>query len=198
MEKIVPAALPPRTPATYRKLFTNCFLVSAGTFGGGMVIISILQKKFVEELHWIDREEILDLCAIAQSCPGVMAVNASIIIGYRVGGILGGLVTLLGTILPPMSILSVISLFYVQFRASRLVALLLKGMQAGVAAVMMNTTITLSGGVVRTKDPLSIALLVAAAAAILGFGADIILVLLICGVFGGLRTLAAARAKKEG
>ena len=60
-------------------LFKTCFVISACTFGGGMVIISMLQKKFVEELKWIGQEEVMDLVAIAQSCPGVMAVNTSII-----------------------------------------------------------------------------------------------------------------------
>ncbi len=70
-------------------LFKTCFIISACTFGGGMVIISMLQKKFVEELKWIGQEEVMDLVAIAQSCPGVMAVNTSIIIGYRIAGVTG-------------------------------------------------------------------------------------------------------------
>ena len=90
-------------------LFKTCFVISACTFGGGMVIISMLQKKFVEELKWIGQEEVMDLVAIAQSCPGVMAVNTSIIIGYRIAGVAGSLITVGGTILPPMIILTIVS-----------------------------------------------------------------------------------------
>ena len=90
-------------------LFKTCFIISACTFGGGMVIISMLQKKFVEELHWISQDEVMDLVAIAQSCPGVMAVNTSIIIGYHIAGVAGALLTVTGTILPPMIILTMSS-----------------------------------------------------------------------------------------
>lgn len=117
-------------------LFKTCFLISACTFGGGMVIISLLQKKFVEELGWIDQNEVMDLTAIAQSCPGVMSVNTSIMIGYRICGPLGAVITALGTVMPPMIILSLISLFYTQFRSNPAVSVILKGMQAVVAMII--------------------------------------------------------------
>ena len=91
-------------------LFKTCFLISACTFGGGMVIISLLQKKFVEELGWIDQNEVMDLTAIAQSCPGVMSVNTSIMIGYRICGPLGAVITALGTVMPPMIIAAAVQL----------------------------------------------------------------------------------------
>ena len=133
-------------------LFKTCFIISACTFGGGIVIISMLQKKFVEELHWISQDEVMDLVAIAQSCPGVMAVNTSIIIGYHIAGVAGALLTVTGTILPPMIILTIVSMFYVQFHSNPVIALLLKGMQAGVAAVMINMTITMAGNVLKDRE----------------------------------------------
>ena len=167
-------------------LFKTCFIISCCTFGGGMVIISMLQKKFVEELHWIDQDEVMDLAAIAQSCRGVMAVNTSIIIGYHIAGIAGALLTVVGTVLPPMIILTVISAFYVQFRSNFVIALLLKGMQAGVAAVMINVTITMAGNVLKDKEIFSLIMLIAASVAAVVFDVDIILILLICGVAGGI------------
>lgn len=86
----------------YWKLFTSTFLLSAFTFGGGYVIVSLMKKKFVDELQWIDEKDILDLTAIAQSCPGPVAVNASILIGRKIAGLKGSLVAMLGTILPPL------------------------------------------------------------------------------------------------
>ncbi len=166
-------------------LFKTCFIISSCTFGGGMVIISMLQKKFVEELHWLDQDEVMDLAAIAQSCPGVMAVNTSIIIGYHIAGIGGALLTVAGTVLPPMVILSVISVFYTQFRSNLIIALLLKGMQAGVAAVTINVTITMAGNVLKDKEVFSLGMLIAASVATVVFDVDIIVILLICGLVGG-------------
>ena len=112
----------------YLKLFTSTFYLSTFTFGGGFVIIPLMKKKFVDDLHWIEEEEMLNLTAIAQSSPGAVAVNASILLGYQVAGILGALVSILGTVLPPLIILSIISLFYTAFRNNIVVNSVLKGM----------------------------------------------------------------------
>ena len=90
-------------------LFVSTFTLSAFTFGGGYVIVPLMRKKFVETLKWIEEDEMMDLISIAQSAPGPIAVNSSIIIGYRLAGIPGALVTTFGTVLPPMVILAVIS-----------------------------------------------------------------------------------------
>lgn len=178
-------------------LFKTCFVISACTFGGGMVIISMLQKKFVEELKWIEQGEVMDLVAIAQSCPGVMAVNTSIIIGYRIAGIPGALLTVLGTVTPPMIILTVISACYVQFRSNRVIALILKGMQAGVAAVMINVTITMARSVLDERTVLSVLMLICASVAVVVFGVDIIAVILVCGVISGIFTWKKSREGKK-
>ena len=92
----------------YWTLFLSTFQLSAFTFGGGFVIIPLMRKKFVEKLKWIDEQEMLDLTAIAQSSPGAMAVNASILVGYNVAGIPGALITVVGAALPPLIIISII------------------------------------------------------------------------------------------
>ena len=71
------------------KLFWSTLYLSAFTFGGGYVIVSLMKKKFVDELGWIDEEEMLDLVAIAQSTPGAIAVNGAIVVGYKLEGIIG-------------------------------------------------------------------------------------------------------------
>ena len=71
------------------KLFISTLYLSAFTFGGGYVIITLMKKKFVDEYHWIDEEEMLDLVAIAQSAPGPIAVNGAIVIGYKLAGVPG-------------------------------------------------------------------------------------------------------------
>ena len=99
----------------YKKLFFSTFKLSACTFGGGFVIIPLMRKKFVEELGWIEEDEMMDLTAIAQSSPGAIAVNASILVGYHVAGFPGAMLTVLGTILPPLMIISIISMFIRHF-----------------------------------------------------------------------------------
>ena len=100
-----------------------------------------MKKKFVEELQWLDEDEMLDVTAITQSAPGPLPVNASVIIGYRMAGILGSLSAVFGTILPPMIVLSIISLFYNQFRTNKYIAVALQVMRAGVAAVIFDVVI---------------------------------------------------------
>ena len=80
----------------YLTLFLSTLQLSAFTFGGGFVIIPLMRKKFVEKLHWLDEQEMMDFAAIAQSSPGAIAVNASILIGYRIAGLPGALVTVAG------------------------------------------------------------------------------------------------------
>lgn len=122
---------------SYFKLFKETFILSAFTFGGGYVIIAMMKKRFVEELKWIDNNEMLDLVTIAQSAPGVMAVNAATILGRKLGGYKGSLIALFGTVLPPFIILGIISLIYKQFVSNYYVNVMLQGMQAGVCAVII-------------------------------------------------------------
>ena len=94
------------------KLFWSTFGISAFTFGGGYVIIPLMQKTFVGKLKWIENNEMLDLTAIAQSSPGPIAVNAAILVGYKTAGKTGALISTAGAVLPPLIIISIISLFY--------------------------------------------------------------------------------------
>ena len=94
------------------KLFLSTLYISSFTFGGGFVIVTFMKKKFVDELHWIDEQEMLDMTALAQSSPGAIAVNAAILVGWQVEGLIGMIVAVWAPSLPPMVILSVISVFY--------------------------------------------------------------------------------------
>ena len=169
---------------TYLKLFANTFTLSAFTFGGGYVIVPLMQKRFVEKLKWIEEEEMLDLVAIAQSAPGPIAVNASIIIGYRIGGIFGAFASILGTILPPLIIISILALAYTAFAANEYVAAALYGMQAGVAAVICDVVLTMALGVFKKKNPYSIAIMLLAFAVAYFLKANVVFVILGAGLFG--------------
>lgn len=180
------------------KLFKATFLLSAFTFGGGFVIVSLMKKKFVEELHWLEEDEMLDITAIAQSSPGAIAVNASILLGYQMAGVPGALTTVLGTVLPPMIILSVISLFYAAFRANPYVNLVMKGMQAGVAAVICDVVLTMGKQVLSGRRILSAVMLAAAFAAAWWFDVNVILIILVCGAVGALDVLLRQKKREAG
>ncbi len=170
----------------YLKLFSSTFLLSAFTFGGGYVIISLMRKKFVDQYKWIEENEMLDLTAIAQSTPGAIAVNASILVGYRMAGILGALLTVFGTALPPLIILSVISVAYTAFRDSVMVGYTLRGMQAGVAAVIIDVVINMIHNVMKEKKKFPILLMLAAFIAAFVFDVSVIIIILVCGVLGAI------------
>ena len=171
------------------QLFASMLYISAFTFGGGFVIITFMKRKFVDEKHWIDEQEMLDLTALAQSCPGAIAVNAEILVGWRVGGWLGMAAAVLSTIIPPMVILSAISFFYAAFAANPYVALVLRGMQAGVAAVILDVVCSLGVKVVKGRSWVDIAILVAAFAATFFFKVNVIYIIVAAALIGVVRIL---------
>ena len=118
------------------KLFISTLYLSAFTFGGGYVIVTLMKKKFVDEYHWIEENEMLDLVAIAQSAPGPIAVNGAIVVGYKLAGMTGVVTAIIGTIIPPFLIISLISICYNAFRDNFIISQMLSGMQAGVGAVI--------------------------------------------------------------
>lgn len=170
-------------------LFLATLYISTFTFGGGFVIVTFMKRKFVDSLKWLSEEEMLDFAALAQASPGAIAVNAAILVGWRVCGFAGMAVAVLGTILPPMVILSVVSLFYAAFAANRWVALALKGMQAGVAAVILDMACGLGAGVAKERSALSLALMAGAFLASFVFGVNVIFIILAAALAGVGKTL---------
>ena len=179
------------------KLFFSVLKLSACTFGGGFVIVPLMRKRFVEELSWIEEQEMLDMTAIAQSSPGAIAVNASILVGYHVAGIPGALLAVFGTVTPPLIIISIISLFYQAFRANTIVNLVMAGMLCGVAAVIFDVVIDMSKTLMQTRRILPVLVLLGAFVAVRFFSANIILVILVCGIIGALETLYREKLHKE-
>ena len=120
------------------ELFTSTLYLSAFTFGGGYVIVSLLKERFVDQLHYIDEKEMLDLVAIAQSAPGAIAVNGAIVLGYKMAGILGIIVCVIGTIIPPIIIISVVAYFYKIFITNKIISAMLLGMRSGIGAIIVS------------------------------------------------------------
>jgi len=180
----------------YVQLFWSTFKLSACTFGGGFVIIPFMRKRFVEELGWIEEEEMLDLTAIAQSSPGAIAVNAAILVGYHVAGVPGALITVFGTVLPPLGIISVISLFYRAFRENAIVNMAMAGMLCGVAAVIFDVVIRMARTVFREKRLLPVLIMAGAFAAVRFFAVSIIVVILACGLIGAADVWYRSKGRK--
>ncbi len=172
----------------YRKLFFTTLQISAFTFGGGFVIVSLMRKKYVEELHWITEQEMLDFTAIAQSAPGAIAVNASLLLGYHLAGFSGALTTIIATILPPLVILSLLSFGYSAFAQNHFIQSILQGMQAGVAAIIVDIVISMAGTFIKSKKIISLLLMAGAFIAVAFFKVNVILVLAV-GALAGLLLL---------
>ncbi len=175
------------------KLFASTLYISAFTFGGGFVIITFMKRRFVDELHWIDEEEMLDLAALAQSSPGAIAVNAAILVGWRVAGFAGMLTAVAGTIIPPMAILTVVSYFYAAFASNVLVALALKGMQAGVAAVILDVVCSLGANVLKARRPSDLAVMAGAFIATAVFNVNVIWIIAAAALIGCVTVLLGNR-----
>ncbi len=160
------------------KLFLSTLYISSFTFGGGFVIATFMKKKFVDELHWIDEEEMLDLIAIAQSSPGAVAVNCAIAVGEKIAGFKGMIIATLGTIIPPMFILTIVSYFYNLLIDNVVFSFLLKGMQAGVAAIILDTVLTLANNIIKSKNYLNDLIMVIAFILVFFFDVNIIYIIL--------------------
>ncbi|MGX7107297.1 chromate transporter [Hutsoniella sourekii] len=178
-----------------RKLFISTLTLSAFTFGGGYVIVTMMKKTFVDDFAWIDEEEMLDLVAIAQSAPGAMAVNGAIVVGYKLAGISGVLTAVVATIIPPFLIISLISIFYEAFISYKPIAWLLEGMQVGVAAVILSVVFDMGRGVLASRNRLSILSMIFAFLAHYFWGLNVIYLILI-GI--GLGLLQFWLTSKEG
>ena len=179
-----------------RKLFLTNLYLSAFTFGGGYVIITLMKKEFVDRFHWIDEQEMLDLVAIAQSCPGPIAVNGAIVVGFQMAGIQGLLISVLATVLPPFVILSLISLCYTAFRSNDYVGWMLNGMQAGVGAVIAQVVWEMGSGIVKDRQWISVLIMAAAFIANYVYNVNVVLIILLCAAIGVVRTLSSGHNKK--
>lgn len=177
------------------RLFFSTLCLSAFTFGGGYVIVSLMKKRFVDEYHWMEESEMLDLVAIAQSAPGPIAVNAALMTGYRLAGLGGALLCVLATILPPFVTLSIVSGFYTLFRDNLYISLVLEGMQAGVAAVIASAVFDMGRGVVKSRRPLLMGVMLAAFVLNACLDVNAVVIIGACVLAGAARALWARRRR---
>jgi chromate transporter len=144
--------LKPKYGRDYKKLLELFIIVlklGAFTFGGGYAMFPLMEREYVEKRGWFETQEMLDMLAVAQSLPGMISINASILVGYRLFGILGASVAVIGLALPSLIVLSIISFFYVKFRENIYVNTALKGIRVAVVALLVQAVIKLGKPGVR-------------------------------------------------
>ncbi|WP_053956372.1 chromate transporter [Inediibacterium massiliense] len=180
----------------YFSLFRVTFYINTFTFGGGYIVIPMMRKYFVNDLKLISEQELLEMAAIAQSTPGAIAVNIAVLVGYRISGIAGAIISCIGTILPPLLILSIISFFYKAFRYSRVISAILKGMEAGVAATIVDFVIDMGQGILKEKNLLLTSMTPIAFLASFIFNINVLVIIISCSILCFVQTYIKSRQGK--
>ena len=165
------------------EVFTYFFRISWFTFGGGWSIVAQMQKDYVEQKQELTDEELLDIVSVGRSLPGTMIGNVAYLFGYRQAGILGGVLSVVGMVLPPMIILSVLTYCYVLFKENIWVAKMLNGVRAAVVPIILSAAIKLCKGAFPEK--ICYGLCIGGCVLNLVFGVNCVLVILL-GVAAGL------------
>ena len=128
----------------YWESFKTFFKIGIFTLGGGYAMIPLIEEEVVNRHRWVEKEEMLDLIAIAQSCPGVFAINVSIFIGYKLNKLRGAIATALGTALPSFLIILAIAMFFHHFEDNKFIAAMFKGIRPAVVALIAVPTFNLA------------------------------------------------------
>ncbi|MGI6787158.1 MAG: chromate transporter [Acholeplasmataceae bacterium] len=128
----------------YLDLFLTFFKIGLFTFGGGYVMLGIIEKEVTEKKEWITKDEMFNLLAIAESTPGPFAINAATFIGYKRAKFLGSFLATIGVVLPSFIIIILISIFLQQFSTNQYIQGFLKGIQAGVGVLIFQAAYRLS------------------------------------------------------
>ncbi|MEG1500745.1 MAG: chromate transporter [Clostridiales bacterium] len=170
-----------------KQLFCITLKLSSFTFGGGYAIVPLLQDEITQKRDWIDEKDILDIVALSQSLPGAIAVNSCIFIGYKLAGILGAAVTVLGTVLPPLIIISLLTSIYQVMIANHFIAAILLGLRAGVVAIIADAVYKMAKGAIR--EPFSATLSISVLIAITFFDVNAILLIFLSGSAGFIHFL---------
>ena len=128
----------------YLKLFLSFFKIGAFTFGGGWAMISIIEREIVDKHKWISKADFLDLLAVAQSMPGILAVNISVVIGDNLRGLKGSIVSALGTILPSFMMILAIAIFLTpdDIKNNELISSIFQGIRPAVVALIVAPVLT--------------------------------------------------------
>lgn len=186
-----------KKPLTLFSLFIECFFISLVTFGGGSTIIALLQKKFVEKLKWIDESEMLEMVVLAQTSPGATSVNTLMLVGYRLFELKGAVICAIASALPPLLIISIITLFYKQICESVIAGNALRGVRACAAALLASVSLGLAINLCKKKDFFNIIVLLSAIVAATIFRVNALIIVSAGLVLGIFRFFFFAKSEKE-
>lgn len=184
----------------YLKLFFTMLKIGLFTFGGGYAMIALLENEFVSRKKWIEKDEFLDMVAIAESTPGPIAINAATYIGYKSAGFLGSLIATVAVCIPSFVIIYVISLFFDAFLSLTLVSYAFKGIQVCVIYLILSAGLKMLGQMKRS--PLNIIILLTVVVCMVAFSVlsisfSSIFYILISGAVGVFVYLFGLLRKKE-
>lgn len=160
-------------------LATNLF-ISAFTFGGGYIVVPMVRRFFVVKRRYFTEEDLINMAAIAQSTPGAIAINLSALAGYKVAGIIGVFISCFAAIIPPLVILGLVSAFYKIFISNMVIAAILKGMEAGVAALMVDLIADMCSMILKKKFFFFSIIIPLSFIANFVLGINVALILLVC------------------
>lgn len=181
-------------------LFFVMLKIGFFTFGGGYAMISLLENEFIEKKKWIDKEEFMNMAAIAESTPGPIAINAATYIGYKMAGFAGAIASTVAVCIPSFSIIYIISLFFDKFLELEYVAYAFKGIQVCVLYLILSAGIRLFKGLKKT--PFSVSVFVGVFAVMVVFSLfavnfSTIYYILICGFIGMLYSFVLLLVRKN-
>lgn len=140
------------TPGIYLWLIAVNIYISMFAFGGGYVVVPLVRRSFVEKKKIFTEDELMEMSAVAQSSPGAIAVNLAALSGYKAAGTAGAVISCAASVIPPLVILGIISGFYDLFIANKIVAAVLKGMQSGVAALIVSVVADMCTVILKEKS----------------------------------------------
>ena len=184
------------------ELFITLFKIGLFTFGGGYAMLALLESELVEKKEWLEKDEFLDMVAIAESTPGPIAINCATYVGYKRGGVLGAACSTLGVVLPSFIIIFIISLFLDAFLTLEFVGYAFRGIQAGVVYLILSAGVKMLKGMKR--DVMSIVIMCCVLICMVLFSVfaksfSAILFILISGVVGlAVHYLGALASKRKG
>lgn len=137
-------------------LFKSNIIISCLAVGGGYMIIPLVKKQFIDKAEAFDFDELIEMYAIAQSAPGAIATNLSAIVGYKIAGFTGAVVSCIAAVLPPLVIISIVALCYQKVINNHEINAALKGMIAAIAAIIIDVVYDMGKNVARTKEILGL------------------------------------------
>ena len=183
------------------QLFFVMMKIGLFTFGGGYAMIALLESELVTKRGWIDREEFLDVVAIAESTPGPIAINAATYVGFRRAGVIGAIIATLGVTIPSFSIIYIISLLFDSFLSITLVEYAFRGIQACIVYLILSAGIRMLKNMKKTA--LSVSILVAVCVTMItlslfAINFSTVFYILFCGCIGLFIYLIAKARKREG